>query len=48
MTNQFMAEEKRAPVYGRPVDWDKMTPEQKRAWALEMLRAAKEKAAEKT
>jgi hypothetical protein len=32
--------DKQRPVFGRPKNWDKMTPEQKRAWALGLLRAA--------
>jgi hypothetical protein len=34
--------EKQAPVFGRPKDWNKMTPEQRREWALGLLRAATE------
>jgi hypothetical protein len=26
-----------APVFGRPEDWDKMSDEQKKEWALGML-----------
>jgi hypothetical protein len=44
--NKLMADEKRGPVYGRPVDWDKMTTEQKHEWALSLLRAATEKPAD--
>ena len=39
--------EKQVRVFGRPKDWDKMSPEQKREWALGLVSAAKEKAAEK-
>ena len=41
----MMAERKKqAPAFGRPKDWDKMTPEQRREWALGLLRAATAKA----
>ena len=40
--------DKQRPVFGRPKDWDKMSPDQKREWALGLVRASKEKAAEKT
>jgi hypothetical protein len=42
-----VAVEKQAPVFGRPKDWDKMTPEQKREWAMDLVRAATGKAEEK-
>jgi hypothetical protein len=35
-----VAVEKQPPIFGRPKDWDKMTPEQKREWALGLLREA--------
>jgi hypothetical protein len=35
-----MAGKKEAPVFGRPKNWDKLTPEEKHQWALEMLAAA--------
>jgi hypothetical protein len=34
--------DKQRPVFGRPKNWDKMTPEQKHEWALSLLRAATE------
>ncbi len=38
--------DKQVRVFGRPKHWDKMTPEQKRAWALGLVRAATKKTEE--
>ncbi len=29
-------------VFGKPVDWDKLTPKQKTEWALGLIRNAKD------
>ena len=38
-----MANKGHAPVFGRPKGWANMKPEQRREWALGLLRAATEK-----